>query len=224
MRKTIVGIFAHPDDEAFGPGGTLAKLAKTNDVYILCATKGEAGKLTQKSKVKSLGNVRASELRKSAKILGIKRVYFLGFEDGTLSNNLYHKLASKITKHLKKLKPAIIITFEPKGVSGHIDHITVSFVTSFVFFKLKFIKELWQFARIYNQTFENMDYFIYFPKGYKRKEIDKIVKTDDVWDIKLKAMLCHKSQLHDIKRILKMQEKMPKEEYFLVTKKKTNPR
>ena len=119
-----------------------------------------------------------------------------------------------------KLKPQTLITFEPRGVSGHIDHITVSFVTSFVFWKLPFIKNLWQFCRLYSkERFEKQDYFIYFPKGYNRNEIDKIVKTDDVWETKLKAMMCHKSQLHDIKRILKFQEKLPKEEYFLVTRK-----
>lgn len=225
MRKTVVGIFAHPDDEAFGPGGTLAKLAKDNDVYLLCATKGEAARSPSlrsgvSGRGKKLGEIRAKELRRSAKILGVKKVYFLGFIDGTLSNNLYHKLALKIKKYLEKLKPETIITFEPQGVSGHIDHIVVSFVTSFVFWKLPFIKNLWQFSRLYSkERFEKQDYFIYFPKGYKKEEIDKVVKTDDVWEIKLKAMMCHKSQLHDIKRILSFQEKLPKEEYFLVTRK-----
>lgn len=63
--------------------------------------------------------------------MGVKKVHFLDFLDGTLSNNLYHKLADKIEGHLKKLKPHTVITFEPLGVSGHIDHITVSMVTTF---------------------------------------------------------------------------------------------
>lgn len=218
MKKVVVGIFAHPDDEAFGPGGTLAKLSKTHDVYLLCVTKGEAGK--SPSQIKKLGEIRAKELRRSAKILGVKKVYFLGFKDGTLSNNLYHELSAKIKRHLMKLKPQTLITFEPQGVSGHIDHITVSMATSFVFWKLPFIKNLWQFCRLYSkERFEKQDYFIYFPPGYKRNEIDRIVKTDDFWETKVKAMMCHKSQLGDIKRILKFMEKMPKEEYFLVIRK-----
>ncbi|MBI4159549.1 PIG-L family deacetylase [Candidatus Wolfebacteria bacterium] len=84
--KTIVCIFAHPDDEAFGPGGTIAKLAKKNRVYIICATKGEAGKDSRRKKMGVLHDHRASELVASAKILGVKKVYFLGFKDGTLSN------------------------------------------------------------------------------------------------------------------------------------------
>ena len=215
MRKTIVGIFAHPDDETFGAGGTLAKLAKTNDVYILCATKGEIGQnYLKKGK---LDDVRSRELLNAAKILGVKKVYFLGFTDGTLSNGLYHKLAAKITTHLKKIKPETIITFEPQGVSGHIDHITVSMVSSFVFWKLPFIKNLWQVCRPYSK--QRFDYFIYFPKGYKKEEIDKTVNIEDVWDQKVKAMMEHKSQIKDINRILKSSQNFPKEEYFLVTKK-----
>jgi LmbE family N-acetylglucosaminyl deacetylase len=215
MRKTIVGIFAHPDDETFGAGGTLAKLAKTNDVYILCATKGEIGQnFLKKGK---LDDLRARELQNAAKILGVKKVYFLGFTDGTLSNSLYHKLAAKITARLKKLRPDTIITFEPQGVSGHIDHITVSMVSSFVFWKLDFVKNLWQVARPYSK--QRFDYFIYFPKGYKKEEIDKTVNIEDVWDKKVKAMMEHKSQIADVKRILESQQKLPKEEYFLVTKK-----
>lgn len=219
MQKAIVCIFAHPDDEAFGPSGTIHKLTKTNDVFLLCATKGEVGKNSRKS-VKTLGEIRADELRRSAKILGVKKVYFLGFVDGTLSNSLYHKLASKIERHLKRLKPEIVMTAEPRGVSGHIDHITVSMATSFVFTKLKFIKEIYYhcITEEVRARFGN-DYFIYFPPGYKRSEIDKIVKVSDVYDIKLAAMQAHKSQAHDITRILKARKGLPKEEYFLIRKK-----
>lgn len=74
-KKTIVGIFAHPDDEAFGPGGTLAKLAKENEVHIICATSCESGQKSISDK-KDLGKIRKQELLSSAKILGIKKSIF----------------------------------------------------------------------------------------------------------------------------------------------------
>lgn len=214
--KNLVCVFAHPDDESFGPGGTIAKLSRKFNIYILCATKGDAGQSSIKSK--DIGNIRAGELRKAAKILGVKKVYFLGFKDGTLSNNLYHKLASKIEQKLKKLKPEIVITFEPRGISGHIDHITVSMVTMFVVQKLKFVRKVWQYCRLENFDKFVKNYFIYFPRGYKKSQVQKIVKTKSVWNVKIAAMKAHKSQQADIERILKIQSKLPKEEYFLVVK------
>jgi LmbE family N-acetylglucosaminyl deacetylase len=215
MRKTIVGIFAHPDDETFAAAGTFAKLSKNNDIYLLCATKGESGQNFEKKGL--LPEIREKELRTAAEIVGIKDVFFLGFADGALSNSLYHKLASKITTHLKKLKPQIIVTFEPLGISGHLDHIAVSMVSSFVFWKLKFIRQMWQVCRLYSK--ERWNYFIYVPPGYKKEEIDKVVDIEDVWDIKVKAMMAYKSQIKDTTRILKLASKFPKKEYFLVTKK-----
>ncbi|HSX40612.1 MAG TPA: PIG-L deacetylase family protein [Candidatus Saccharimonadales bacterium] len=218
MRKTIACVFAHPDDEAFGPSGTIAQLAKDNDVYILCATKGEAGENSLQASEK-LAHIREKELLESAKILGVKKVYFLGFKDGTLSNNLYHKLASKIQGILEKLKPEMIITVEMRGVSGHIDHITVSMVTSFVFEKLPFIKTI-MYSCISDKRREFFkDYFIFVPPGYKKSEIDKVVDITDVWDLKVKAMRTHKSQSADAERILREIKDLPKEEYFLVTEK-----
>lgn len=217
-RRTVVCVFAHPDDEAFGPSGTIHKLTKDYDVYILCATKGQAGQDSRSVKSESLSQKRAKELLESSKVLGTKKVYFLGFRDGTLCNNLYHKLADKIQKHIKKIKPDIIITFEPQGISGHIDHITVSMATTFVWNKLPFINELWYVCTLRERALIRKDYFIYFPPGYLRSEIDKVIDVSDVWETKVKAMLKHESQRHDSERILKSAELFPKEEYFLVKK------
>lgn len=217
-KPVAVCVFAHPDDEAFGPSGTIYKLVKTHDVYLLCATKGQAGQDSRSEKGLSLTDKRAQELTQSAQILGIKKVYFLGFKDGTLSNNLYHKLAGKVEKHLRDLKPEIVITFEHHGISGHIDHITVSMVTTFVFNKLTGIKEIWYHALTRKRAAMRKDYFIYFPPGYKRSQIDKIVDVSDVWITKVKAMRAHGSQKHDAESILETFKMHPKEEYFLVTK------
>lgn len=214
-KKTVVGIFAHPDDEAFGPAGTIAKFAKDHDVYIICATKGEEGM----GKSSKLAQIRSKELKDSAKILGVKDVYFLGFQDGTLSNNLYHSLASKIENRLKKLKPEIIITHETRGISGHIDHITVSMATSFVFKKLKCTKTLMYYC-IDKKAAEHMNhYFIYFPPGYCREDVDKIVNIKNVWETKKRAMMAHVSQKKDAQAVMKRNEGLKKEEYFFILNK-----
>src|SRR6266480_592737 len=105
--KPVVGIFAHPDDEAFGPSGTLAKFANEGrDVYIICVTRGEAGD-NNSDKTHDLKDIREEELEASAKELGVKEVFFLDFKDGTLSNNVYHEVADKLEEQLEKLEPEI---------------------------------------------------------------------------------------------------------------------
>lgn len=213
LKKNLVAIFAHPDDEAFGPSGTIAKLAETYNVYLLCATKGEVGK--SKTKTVDLYKIREKELLESAKILGIKNVVFLGFKDGELCNNLYHQLANAIEKNIKALKPEALLTYELKGVSGHLDHIAVSLVTTFVYKKYKEIKKLMYYCIAEREKKYLEDYFIYFPQGFKKNEVDEIVDVADYWQQKLQSIKAHKSQSHDGKKILTILEKMPKEEYFL---------
>ncbi len=217
MKKNFVCIFAHPDDEAFGPSGTILKLAKDFDIYLICATRGEAGQNSLKRQ-KELGKIREKELKESAKFLGVKKVYFLDFIDGTLSNSLYHELAEKIEKIVMDLKPVEIMTFESRGISGHIDHITVSMATQFVFQKLSFIKELWQYCLPFDFSIHVKNYFIFFPPGYHEHEVNKIIDISNVWKKKIETMKIHKSQDKDGKRLLKLWGNVPKKEYFLITK------
>lgn len=215
--KNFVCIFAHPDDEAFGPSGTIIKLAKDFNMYLICVTRGEAGQNSLKEQ-KELGKIREEELKECAKFLGMKKVFFLDFIDGTLSNSLYHELAEKIEKILIELKPTGIMTFESRGISGHLDHIAVSMATQFVFQKLLFINELWQHCLAYDFSVHVKNYFIFFPPGYHEKEVHKIVDISNVWEKKIEAMKIHKSQEKDGKRLLKLWGNVPKQEYFLITK------
>jgi LmbE family N-acetylglucosaminyl deacetylase len=215
--KTIVGVFAHPDDEALGPSGTLAKLAKENNVYLICVTSGEASGKTHDEK-KSIGETRRAELLASAEILGIKDVYFLGYEDGELNNNLYHRLANDIQAKLAELKPDTLLTFEWRGISGHIDHITVSLVTTYVFNKLTEIKEVMYYCLCSEESDMMKDYFIFFPPGYNKDEVHEVISVEEVWSTKVQAMRAHKSQMHDVDTALEHAATLPKEEYFLIKK------
>lgn len=221
--NAVVGVFAHPDDEAFGPSGTLAQFARDGrDVYVICVTKGDAGQ-NLSDKTNELSDIREEELEASIKILGIKKAYFLDFKDGTLSNNLYHEVADKLQELLKELQPEIVITLEPRGVSGHLDHIAVTMITTYVFKKLSFIKELWYFsftdeARKINERYLQ-NYFIYLPPGYKNSDITKKVDVSSVWDQKIEAMKQHESQISDVVAHLKTFEELPKEENYIILKK-----
>lgn len=218
MKKTIVCIFAHPDDESFGPGGTIIKLAKENTVYIICVTDGDAGQCDLVEK-EVLGEVRKKELLASAKILGIKKVFFLGYHDGMLSNNFYQEISLKIENLLYQLKPDKLLTFEQRGLSGHLDHIAVSMITTFIFEKIASVKELWYFCNSNVLTNHVKNYFVYFPKGYERETFDQVIDTTAVWDTKIKAMQEHKSQKADLVWWSDILDKVPREEYFMIVRK-----
>jgi len=216
--STVVGVFAHPDDEAFFTGGTIATLAKDHDVYTICITNGDAGE-NSSDKKGNITDIRREELLESGKILGVTETFFLGYKDGTLSNNLYHEIASKIQKIVTDLKPEIILTFEPRGVTGHIDHMAVSMITTYVFEKTPVGKELWYYCNSEQMRASIKDYYIYWPPGYKKSEISKVLDIAPVWDTKIKAMHKHESQKHDIEMITERYKTLPKEENFLIVKK-----
>jgi N-acetylglucosamine malate deacetylase 2 len=216
--KPVVAIFAHPDDEAFGPSGTLAQFAQERDVYLICITDGAAG-FNSSQKTQSLEKIREAELLHSAKILGIKQVFFLKFGDGTLSNNLYHEIVEKLEQLIRPLSPEILLTYELRGVSGHLDHIAVSFITTYLFKKLADCRQLWQYAITKQRRKAFTNYYIYFPEGYDREEFDKIVDVSSVWEQKLQAMYAHESQKHDIEQMLAGYRVLPKEEAFFIRNK-----
>jgi len=220
--KPVVGIFSHPDDEVFGPGGTFALFAKEGrDTYIICMTNGEAGQNSLHNG-RELGEVRREEMQKSAKILGIKEIFFLDYKDGTISNSIYHEVAEKISEIIERIQPEILITMEQRGITGHLDHIAVSFITTYVFEKHPQVDQLWyqcmtqESEKIFKKHFS--DYFIYTPPGYSRSEINEVKDITSVWEQKEQAMHQHATQKEDMDRLLAAFHELSKEEYFIVVK------
>ena len=220
IKPVAFVILAHPDDESFGPGGTIALLSKTHDIYLFCATKGEAGEDHSTENGMNLPEKRAQELREASTILGVKKVIFLGYQDGRLSNDVYHEIVEKITPHVKKLQPDRIITYEPRGISGHLDHITMSMISSFIYIKNDCIKELHYLCLDEKQRGLSQSYFIYFPPGYPDREISKRVDITPVLDKKIAAIKKHVTQIKDVERMLELHKNSRIEECFIILKKK----
>lgn len=218
-KPTAFVILAHPDDESFGPGGTVALLSQTHDVYLFCATKGEAGEDHSEKNELSLPEKRAAELRQASALLGVREVYFLGYEDGHLSNSVYHEIAGKITPYIHSLKPDRIITYEPRGISGHLDHVAMSLISSFLYVKNDCIRELHYMCLDEKQRRSGDDYFIYFPPGYPDNQISKRVDISSVLNKKIAAIKCHVSQMKDVEAMLEYHKTKRVEECFIILKK-----
>jgi LmbE family N-acetylglucosaminyl deacetylase len=210
----LVCVFAHPDDEAFEPGGSIAKFARDGkEIYLICVTKGDS------NGDQKLAAVRREELLESARILGVKGVEFLGFGDGTLCNNLYLEIAGKIEEVLRKYQPDTVMTFEHRGISGHLDHIAVSMITTFVCKKLNFVKEILFFCEPKERIAAIKSYFVYMPPGYEDKQMDLVIDVGEFWETKVRAMKAHQSQKHDCDWLLEHFGKFSRTEHFLVFKK-----
>lgn len=135
-RPRLLALFAHPDDESFVAGGTLAKYAHLGwDVFLACATYGEAG---QRGEYESIGvnefaRVRRVELQAACHALGIHPPMFLECADRAVAGICWNSAAKQITKILRRLQPDVVITFGPDGISGHPDHVALSQIVTSAF-------------------------------------------------------------------------------------------
>lgn len=220
MKKVVFCIIAHPDDEAFGPSGTLSLLARKHDVHVLCVTDGASDPRFHAVGGKKLSDIRTRELEASADILGVKKIHYLHFQDGSLNNNTYHDIAKKLQTLVDSHHPNLLITTELRGVSGHIDHVAVSMVTSFIYEKNPKIDAIWYNCTSREVSDTMRDYFIYFPHGFTREEVDMVVDISGVFTQKLAAAACHASQKNDVDRTTTRWLKSPKEEWFFVEKRR----
>ena len=138
--KSILAILAHPDDETFGMGGTLALYARRGaSVHLLCATRGEAGTVDPEHLrgFSSIAERREAELRCAAEKLGLDSVYFLNYRDsgmpGSPDNHHAEALAAadldsvvaRIVPYIRSIRPQVVITFDPIGGYKHPDHIAI---------------------------------------------------------------------------------------------------
>lgn len=148
MTKTLLSVLAHPDDESFGMGGTLAYYARQGcQVYLVCATRGEAG-MVDEAHMRGFGSVaelREAELRCAAQTLGLAGVFFLDYRDSGMPgseenkhpqaqiNHPVEEVAGQVVKYIRALKPDIVLTFDPIGGYRHPDHIHIQQAATLAF-------------------------------------------------------------------------------------------
>jgi mycothiol S-conjugate amidase len=167
-RQKLLAVFAHPDDESFGPGGTLAHYAgQGTDVRLLCATRGEVGDIPQGllKEGQDIAQLRESELRCAAEHLGLSDVHFLDYRDSGMagSDDNRHpralaaapleEVAGKIYDYIQEFQPQVVITFDPIGGYRHPDHIAIYEATRTAFEMASKASSGYRPQKLYYHTF-----------------------------------------------------------------------
>lgn len=143
-RPRMLVVLAHPDDESFGTGGTLALYSWCGvEVHLVCATGGEEGEMAPEllEGYGSPAERRAAELRCAAQALGLASVTMLGYRDsgmpGAEANRHPQALfaqpldvvAERVTQEIRRVRPQVVVTFDPIGGYRHPDHIAIQRAT-----------------------------------------------------------------------------------------------
>lgn len=130
----LMAVLAHPDDESLGFGGTLARYsAEEVETYLVTATRGERGRFfspDRKAEPAEVGRVRQAELQAAAAVLGIREVFNLGYPDGAVDQIDAATAIAAIARHIRRVRPHVVVTFGPDGAYGHPDHIAISQFTA----------------------------------------------------------------------------------------------
>lgn len=219
-KLALMGIFAHPDDEAFGTGGTLAKYAHEGvEVHLVTATLGESGQLANPDLPLSepLHILREQELRCACAQYGITQLHLLGYMDGQTAIVRPSAAVYKLVKLIRQYRPQVLVTFGPEGIYGHFDHLVVHRWSSAAF-HLAADPNRWpeagpphQVAKLYyrgipqtqitrmkedfGRDFVWMDGVPFPFMGYPDEQITTKIDVQAHVEAKLKGISCHASQL-----------------------------
>ena len=132
----LLTVTAHPDDEAGGFGGSLARYHERGvETYVICLTPGQAASNRGSAKSEAeLIAMRAQEFARACKILNVTGSEILGFPDGSLDRFDFYAMVEKLSQRVRELRPQVMLTFGPEGaITAHPDHSMTSLVATMAF-------------------------------------------------------------------------------------------
>ena len=194
MNRTLLAVFAHPDDESFRPGGTLALLARRGvGVQVLIATRGQAGSRGNPPLCapEELPAMRENELRCACSALGIQPPLLLDYQDGQLTEADPEGLAAQILQVVKATRPQVMLTFGADGLSGHPDHIAIGQAAAEAFRRAEDVAALYTLA-VPRSLAESLG--MKQIRAVPDEAIALAVDVSAVWDAKMTAIRCHRTQ------------------------------
>ena len=228
-KLRLLAVFAHPDDETLGTGGTLARYsAEGIETHVLTATRGEKGWFGDPAEYpgpEALAAIRERELSEAARELGARSVQLLDYVDGELDQADPTAVIEQIAAHIRHVRPHVVITFGPDGIYGHPDHIAISqFTTSAVlasatgvngangtearphsvaklYYRVASRAHLEAYEAAFGELSMEIDGAVRTSQGWEPWEITTRIDTAPYWKQTWAAVERHRSQLPGYERL-----------------------
>ena len=206
--KRLVAVFAHPDDESFGPGGTLARYAALGvELTLVCGTRGEAGSIGYSKRYGPdlLGRIRQAELEAAIEVLGFRAVHLLGYSDKGVPDIGAERGTADVFRILRAVEPDVVMAFHPSGISGHADHRAMTAYAEAAVTALGAATGkrpvLQYYALPESVTREIKDREL---PPVPDADITTVIDTAPYAEVKRRAIHCHRTQLPFYQRLISM--------------------
>lgn len=207
MKKLLFALFAHPDDESFGPSGTLLLETKAGtELHLILLTSGDGG--MNPDNHADLSTVRLTEWQTAGKLMGAHGMHYLGYKDGQLNNHSMIEIAERVTDLIRPLIEAApadtqieFMTNDLNGITGHIDHIVAARVACQVFYQMKSHDPRFRRIRLCclsrQEVPDHNTDWLYMEAGRKTDEIDETIDARSLRDEIITIIRAHHTQRRD---------------------------
>ncbi|MDQ8736034.1 PIG-L family deacetylase [Paenibacillus sp. LHD-38] len=188
-KHRLLAVFAHPDDESFICGGTLAKYASMGaQITLVSATRGEMGRRMGNPPYvnrESMPEIREKELREACEALGIQRLEFFDIRDKMVEFYDSNRLIERIGALMDEIRPDVVLTFH-ETLGGHPDHCAIGKAATAAFHRTRQQGSLYFIS--FGNAMETPE-----PFGYTKQDIVKIDVREHL-KAKLAAFRAHRCQ------------------------------
>lgn len=199
-KGRVLVVAAHPDDPEFLAGGTIAQLAKEGrEIAYVVVTNGNKGSADRNITSEQLIPTREDEQRRAARVLGVRSVEFLGYEDGELEDT--RNLRRDLSREIRRWRPNLIITLNPYRTYNnfpgwHRDHRTTARVVLDCVYPLA--RDHLSFPELLPDHEPHKVHEVYLVQWEQPR---LVVDITDTMELKLEAIRCHKSQVGDFEAV-----------------------
>lgn len=192
-KADVLVITPHPDDAEFGAAGSVAKMIKQGKevVYVVCTTGGK-GTEDINTKPQELASTREKEQKKAAQVLGVREVVFLRYPDQEIEDN--SQFRKQIVRQIREFKPKLVITSDPyRRYIWHRDHRVVGQVVLDAVFP--YARDIWAYPDLLEEGLYPHKVKEVWLWASEKEDINYRSDITLTFDLKLKALRCHKSQI-----------------------------
>ena len=194
-KADVLVISPHPDDAEFGAAGSVAAFVRNGKsvVYVIC-TSGDKGTEDINLKPEDLAKIREREQLAAAKVLGVREVVFLRHPDQGLEDT--PEFRKEIVRQIRIFKPDLVITADPyRRYFWHRDHRIVGRVVLDAIFP--YARDVWAYPDMIDEELMPHKVKEVWCWAAEDKDINLRMNITDTYDIKVKALKCHKSQVSE---------------------------